>query len=55
MGNRWDQADTQHQGYLSPDEVQQLLIVTPDENSAPARTGSEAQPGDMGPSNVRGE
>jgi hypothetical protein len=55
MGNRWDEADARHQGYLSPDEVQQLLIVTPDENSAPARTGSEVQPGDMGPGNVRGK
>lgn len=55
MGNRWDQADAQHQGYLTPDEVQQLLIVTPEQGSAPAAAGSDAAAGATGSGNVRTE
>jgi hypothetical protein len=55
MGNRWDRLDAEHQGYLTPVQVQEILIITPAESSAPARTGSDVQPGDMGPSNSRGK
>ena len=56
MGNRWDQLDAQHQGYLTPDQVEEILVITPDTASAtPPRTGSDAQPGDMGPGNTRGK
>jgi hypothetical protein len=56
MGNRWDQLDAQHQGYLTPDQVEEILVITPDTASAaPPRTGSDAQPGDMGPGNARGK
>jgi hypothetical protein len=56
MGNRWDRLDAQHQGYLTPDQVEEILVITPEAASAsPPRTGSDAQPGDMGPGNARGE
>ena len=56
MGNRWDQLDAQHRGYLTPDEVEEILVITPDnasppDSSAPPRAGS----GDMGPGSVRGD
>jgi hypothetical protein len=60
MGNRWDQLDAQHQGYLTPDQVEEILVITPDSASspdsvAPPRTGSDVQPGGMGPGNTRGD
>lgn len=54
MGDRWDQRDTQHQG-LTPYEVQEIFVFTPGENMAPARTGSDVRPGDMGAGNSRGK
>ncbi|HXR55200.1 MAG TPA: hypothetical protein VN858_00285 [Casimicrobiaceae bacterium] len=54
MGNRWDQLDTRHNG-LTPYEVQEIFVFTPPENAAPARSGSDVQSGDMGPSNARGQ
>jgi hypothetical protein len=61
MGNRWDQLDAQHQGYLTPDQVEEMLVITPPgsalspDSVSPPRTGSDVQPGDMGPGNARGE
>ena len=60
MGNRWDQLDAQHQGYLTPDQVEEMLVITPQDNalssdSVSPRTGSDVQPGDMGPGNARGK
>jgi hypothetical protein len=54
MGNRWDQLDTRHNG-LTPYEVQEIFVFTPPVNAAPARSGSDVQSGDMGPSNARGQ
>ena len=54
MGNRWDTLDAQRQG-LTPYEIQEIFVFTPGENAAPARTGSDVQPNDMGPGNVRGK
>jgi hypothetical protein len=53
MGNRWDQLDTQHNG-LTPYEVQEIFVFTP-ANAAPARSGSDEQSGDMGPSSTRAQ
>jgi hypothetical protein len=60
MGNRWDQLDAQHRGYLTPDEVEEILVITPDnasspDSAAPPRTGSDAQSGDIGPGSARGD
>jgi hypothetical protein len=55
MGNRWDVLDNQHRGYLTPQEMQELLIATPGDTAAPPRTGSDAQAGDMGPGSARGD
>jgi hypothetical protein len=55
MGNRWDVLDTQHRGYLTPQEMQEFFIATPGETTAPPRTGSDAQAGDMGPGSARGD
>jgi hypothetical protein len=33
MGQRFDQLDTQHQGSLTPSEVEEIVIVTPASNS----------------------
>jgi hypothetical protein len=55
MGNRWDQLDAQHSGYLTPSEVDEILILTPPENAAPPRTGSDVQSGDMGPGSARSQ
>jgi hypothetical protein len=42
MGNRWDQLDAQHQGYLTPDQVEGMLVITPQDNgSAPASARSK--------------
>jgi hypothetical protein len=55
MGNRWDVLDSQHRGYLTPQEMQEFFIATPGETAAPSRTGSDAQAGDMGPGSTRGD
>lgn len=52
MGNRWDVVDTQRQGYLTPGEVREIFIF---QEAAPARTGSDAQAGYMGPANTRAQ
>lgn len=42
-------------GYLTPQQMQEFSVVTPGEGAAPPRTGSDVQPGDMGPGSARGE
>jgi hypothetical protein len=60
IGNRWDQLDAQHQGYLTPDQVEEILVIVPDnastqDNSSTPRTGNDVQPGDMATGSTRGD
>jgi hypothetical protein len=54
METRWNALDTQHQGYLTPQQMQEFF-ATPDESALPPRTGSDVQSGDMGPGSTRGD
>ncbi|MEO8536771.1 MAG: hypothetical protein ABI533_04540 [Betaproteobacteria bacterium] len=51
MGNRWDQNDREHHGYMTPDQARNIYSY--DNGGMPARTGSAVVPGNMGPGNVR--
>lgn len=52
MGRRWDALDQNRQG-LTPAEVSRMTGHV--DSSAPAaRTGADAQPGNMGPGNTKG-
>jgi len=41
MGNRFDRLDTQHQGYLTPDEVGEIFIFTPADTADGASMSSD--------------
>ena len=53
MGRRWDALDRSSQG-LTPAEVSRLTGKVDVDHSAPPRTGSGAQAGNMGPSSTKG-
>ena len=53
MGRRWDSMDRSSQG-LTPAEVSRLTGKVDVDHSAPPRTGSGAQAGNMGPSSTKG-
>jgi hypothetical protein len=53
MGRRWDAMDRNSQG-LTPAEVSRLTGKVDVDHSAPPRTGSGAQAGNMGPSSTKG-
>lgn len=53
MGRRWDSMDRNSQG-LTPAEVSRLTGKVDVDHSAPPRTGTDAQAGNMGPSSTKG-
>ena len=58
MGQRWDAADAQHRGYLTPDEIDNVFPAHPGnspETASPPRTGSDVEPGNMGLGSVKSQ
>jgi hypothetical protein len=56
MGNRWDALDAQRQG-LTAEQAQGLFTAHPGEpvGAMPAQSGSQVNPGYMGPGSVKGK
>jgi len=57
MGNRWDAIDAQRQGYLTPEQAQGMFTAHPGETvgAMPAQSGSDVNPGYMGPGSTKGK
>ena len=53
MGRRWDAMDKGNQG-LTPAEVSRMTGRV-DSGALPGKTGTSAQPGNMGPGNAKGQ
>lgn len=53
MGQRWDTLDAQRRGYMTPEEARG--IYSTEQETRPARTGSDVTPGYMGPGSSKGK
>jgi len=58
MEQRWNAADAQHRGYLTQDEIDNAFPAHPGNSAqmpSPPRTGSDVEPGNMGPGTVKSQ